>query len=73
MDPMVQYILLGDDISSGVLACISLGIDRKASQENITPAARWISKGGVVNANASPHQVLPQSLVPAAQMLATSP
>lgn len=52
MDPFLQYVLLGSDVSEGVLAWISIGID---STQNYTTsaAATWTDNGGVANANSA--------------------
>lgn len=47
-DPFVEYVLLGKDISDGVLAWISIGIDPTSGQE-ITSAATHYKDGGVAN------------------------
>ena len=47
-DPFVEYVLLGEDVSEGVLAWISIGIDPTSDQE-IEAAATWYESGGVAN------------------------
>ena len=47
-DPFVEYVLLGEDVSEGVLAWISIGIDPTSDQE-IEAAATWYESGGVTN------------------------
>lgn len=47
-DPFVEYVLLGDDVSEGVLAWISIGIDPMSDQE-ISAAATSYESGGVAN------------------------
>jgi hypothetical protein len=49
-DPVVEYSLLGDDVSSGVFAWIAFGIDL-TNEYSITPAANLYAEGGVANAN----------------------
>jgi protocatechuate 3,4-dioxygenase beta subunit len=44
-DPVMQYVLLGDDVSDGVLAWISIGVDMTRA-EKITPAVKYTSGGG---------------------------
>ncbi|KAI5778882.1 Intradiol ring-cleavage dioxygenase [Geopyxis carbonaria] len=50
MDPVMEYVLLGDDSSEGVLAWISIGIDSTSSY-SVNSAATWTANGGVENAN----------------------
>ncbi|KAH7125289.1 extracellular dioxygenase [Dendryphion nanum] len=50
-DPVVEYVLLGDNISEGVFAWIAFGMDSTAAY-NISAAAYWTENGGVVNENA---------------------
>jgi hypothetical protein len=50
MDPVMEYVLLGDSVSDGLLAWISIGIDASASYE-VSSAATWTENGGVVNEN----------------------
>lgn len=47
-DPFVEYVLLGEDISDGILAWISIGIDPTSDQE-ISSAATHFEDGGVAN------------------------
>lgn len=49
-DPVVEYVLLGDDVSAGVFGWIAFGMDSTAAY-NITPAAYLTSDGGVENEN----------------------
>jgi protocatechuate 3,4-dioxygenase beta subunit len=49
-DPVVEYSLLGDDVSAGVFAWIAFGIDL-TSEYSVTPAANLYAEGGVENAN----------------------
>jgi hypothetical protein len=51
VDPMVEYVLLGDDISEGLFGWLAFGIDSGASY-NVTPAATLTEDGGVANENA---------------------
>ncbi|KAF9471515.1 aromatic compound dioxygenase, partial [Pholiota conissans] len=48
MDPFLNYVLLGSDVSEGVLGWISIGID-PSKEYNITSAASWTQNGGVAN------------------------
>ncbi|UPX17173.1 uncharacterized protein EKO05_0007545 [Ascochyta rabiei] len=52
VDPMVEYVFLGDDISEGIFGWLSFGMDSSASY-NVTPAAYLYADGGVTNKNAS--------------------
>jgi protocatechuate 3,4-dioxygenase beta subunit len=52
IDPVVEYVLLGDSIADGIFAWISMGIDSSASS-TVEPAVRYGASGGVVNADAS--------------------
>ncbi|KAF2709264.1 aromatic compound dioxygenase [Pleomassaria siparia CBS 279.74] len=49
-DPMVEYVLLGDDVSQGIFAWISFGMDT-ASNYTVSPAVYLTSDGGVENEN----------------------
>ncbi|KAJ6021203.1 hypothetical protein N7540_006707 [Penicillium herquei] len=50
IDPFMQYVLLGDDVSDGVFAWITVGIDA-TEDSDITPAAYYTENGGVENEN----------------------
>lgn len=50
-DPVIEYVVLGDDISDGVFGWIALGMDSGAAY-NISAAARWTENGGVAEAGA---------------------
>ncbi|KAJ6088532.1 hypothetical protein N7486_009793 [Penicillium sp. IBT 16267x] len=52
IDPVMEYVLLGDDVSDGIFAWLTVGID---STENtgITPAAYYTEEGGVENDSSS--------------------
>lgn len=50
MDPVMEYVLLGDDSSEGILAWISIGIDT-SSNYTVSAAATLTANGGVVNEN----------------------
>ena len=52
VDPVVEYILLGDDITDGVLAWISMGVDMTNNQ-TITPAGNYYRTGGVMDSSSS--------------------
>ncbi|KAI5268797.1 intradiol ring-cleavage dioxygenase [Aureobasidium subglaciale] len=52
VDPVVRYILLGDDITDGVLAWISMGVDMTNNQ-TITPAGNYYRTGGVMDSSSS--------------------
>lgn len=45
---MMEYVYLGDSVSDGIFAWISLGMD--PTQDNtVTPAAYYTEQGGVEN------------------------
>ncbi|KAI4950648.1 hypothetical protein J4E91_004533 [Alternaria rosae] len=50
VDPFVEYVMLGDDISEGLFGWLAFGMD-STSAYNITPAAYWTDEGGVENEN----------------------
>jgi hypothetical protein len=50
MDPFVEWIQLSDDITDGIMAWISIGIDPTADDE-VTSAATVYKDGGVANEN----------------------
>jgi protocatechuate 3,4-dioxygenase beta subunit len=50
MDPYVEYVLLGEDVSDGILAWISIGIDPTMDNE-ISAAAIIYEDGGVASEN----------------------
>lgn len=50
MDPFVEWIQLSDDITDGVMAWISIGVDPSADSE-VTSAATIYESGGVANEN----------------------
>lgn len=52
IDPMMEYVLLGDDITDGILAWSSMGIDTSASYD-ISPAATLTENGGVENSDSN--------------------
>ncbi|CAG7995239.1 unnamed protein product [Penicillium nalgiovense] len=47
-DPLMEYVFLGDDISDGVFAWISIGIDGKRDVP-VSPEGFWTEDGAVVN------------------------
>ncbi|TVY62321.1 hypothetical protein LSUE1_G007863 [Lachnellula suecica] len=49
-DPVVEYSLLGDDISSGVFAWVAFGINL-TNEYSVSPAASLYAEGGVANAD----------------------
>lgn len=51
IDPFVEYVLLGEDVSDGIFAWISLVIDSSEST-SVTAAAYYTEEGGVENENA---------------------
>ncbi|KAL4874272.1 Intradiol ring-cleavage dioxygenase [Aspergillus karnatakaensis] len=50
IDPFVEYVLLGEDVSDGVFAWISVVVDSSEST-SVTPAAYLTEDGGVENEN----------------------
>jgi hypothetical protein len=48
MDPVFEYVLLGDSAADGVLAWISIGIDATESY-SVSSAATYYADGGVMN------------------------
>lgn len=50
MDPVMEYVLLGDSVEDGLLAWISVGVDTTAAY-SVSSAATWTSHGGVENPN----------------------
>jgi protocatechuate 3,4-dioxygenase beta subunit len=51
VDPFVEYVLLGDDVSEGLFGWLAFGLD-STSAYNVTPAVYWTEDGGVVNPDA---------------------
>ena len=50
VDPVVEYSLLGDDVSSGIFGWVAFGIDL-TTEETLSPAASLYAEGGVENAS----------------------
>ncbi|TID19595.1 extracellular dioxygenase [Venturia nashicola] len=50
VDPFMEYVLLGDSLSDGLLAWTSIGVNMSASY-NISAAATIYESGGVANTN----------------------
>ncbi|EUC40310.1 hypothetical protein COCMIDRAFT_9781 [Bipolaris oryzae ATCC 44560] len=48
VDPFVEYVLLGDDVSEGIFGWIAFGMDTAASYD-VSPAVYYTSEGGVEN------------------------
>jgi protocatechuate 3,4-dioxygenase beta subunit len=48
VDPLMDYTLLGDDVTDGIFAWISFGINGTSSY-SVTPAATYYASGGVEN------------------------
>ena len=60
-DPFVDYSLIGDDLSQGIYAWITLAIDPSASFD--TPAAsHWTEHGGVPGDNPFPPGGIPPTM-----------
>ncbi|KAF8900611.1 aromatic compound dioxygenase [Mucidula mucida] len=50
IDPVLQYVYLGDDVSDGIMAWGAIGIDTSASY-TVSPAATLTEDGGVADSN----------------------
>jgi hypothetical protein len=50
IDPFMEYVYLGDDVSDGIFAWITVGID-STEDSDVTPAAYYTEDGGVENEN----------------------
>ncbi|KAE8384116.1 Intradiol ring-cleavage dioxygenase [Aspergillus alliaceus] len=50
IDPFVEYVFLGDNVSDGIFSWISVGIDATEST-SVTPAAYFTEDGGAENEN----------------------
>jgi hypothetical protein len=48
IDPLMEYVYLGDEVSDGIFAWISVGID-PTKDSSVTPAAYYTEQGGVEN------------------------
>lgn len=46
VDPMLEYVMLGDDVSAGLFGWIVIGVDSSYDFTDITPAATLTSDGG---------------------------
>lgn len=44
----MEYVLLGDDVSDGIFAWISVGVD-STEDSDVTPAAYYTEQGGAEN------------------------
>jgi hypothetical protein len=53
IDPFMEYVLLGDSVSDGIFAWISMAIDPTTDRE-LSPAAYWTKEGGIVNPKSGP-------------------
>ncbi|KAJ7162847.1 aromatic compound dioxygenase [Mycena filopes] len=51
IDPMLDYVLLGDEVEDGLFMWAAMGIDTTANH-TVNPAVYLTSSGGVVNPNA---------------------
>jgi hypothetical protein len=49
-DPMVEYVLLGEDVSEGLFGWVTMGIDSTYTRK-VYVAGYWTDEGGVANAN----------------------
>lgn len=52
IDPFMEYVYLGDDVSDGIFAWVSLGMD-PTKDSSVTPAAYYTEQGGVENESSS--------------------
>ncbi|KAJ5110024.1 hypothetical protein N7532_002669 [Penicillium argentinense] len=52
IDPFMEYVLLGDSVSDGIFAWISVGVDPTVDT-SVTPAAYYTEEGGVENESSS--------------------
>lgn len=50
IDPIMHYVLLGDNIQDGVLAWTTLVIDRSV-EESVKAAATWTEDGGIIDSS----------------------
>ncbi|GME34282.1 Intradiol ring-cleavage dioxygenase [Neofusicoccum parvum] len=50
VDPVAEYVLLGDDVTDGIFSWIAVGIDPTANY-TVTPAAYYSANGGYSNSN----------------------
>lgn len=50
IDPFMEYVYLGDDLSDGIFAWISVGMDPTVDT-TVSPAAYYTEEGGVANEN----------------------
>ena len=60
IDPVMEYVLLGDSVEDGILAWISFGIDTTASF-TVSAAATLTENGGVANSNSNSGGAPPSS------------
>lgn len=47
-DPFMEYVLLGDSVSDGIFAWISIGVNVKRD-DSLSPEGYWTEDGGEVN------------------------
>lgn len=52
IDPFMEYVLLGDDVSDGIFAWISVGVD-STEDTSVSAAAYYTEQGGVENESSS--------------------
>lgn len=52
IDPFMEYVYLGDDVSDGIFAWITVGID-PTEDSDVTPAAYYTEEGGIENEDSS--------------------
>ena len=73
IDPVVSYVLLGDDVSEGIMAWVAIGINTTLSK-TISAAASLYETGGVANENSTMSGGGPSdnSSMPSGSMMAPS-
>lgn len=49
-DPFMEYVLLGDSVSDGIFAWISIGVNAKRD-DSLSPEGYWTEDGGDINDN----------------------
>lgn len=50
VDPVVDYVFLGDSVSDGIFGWIAFGMDATSAYD-VSPAVYWTEDGGVKNPN----------------------
>ena len=70
-DPMMEYVLLGDSVSDGLLGWITVGID-PTENRTVSAAATYYESGGVSNNNGGGFPGGPSGSAPSGAPTATS-